>query len=61
MMRELRATSRMLVQHRDLWQRWSPATAQSALQEMRALADFVDELRALTLQPSVRPFDLESN
>ena len=61
LMRELRATCRTLGQQHTLWHHWSPATAQSALLELQALTDFVDELRALMLQPSVRPFDLESN
>jgi hypothetical protein len=61
LMRELRATCRTLGQQRTLWHHWSPATAQSALLEVRALTDFVDELRARALQPAVRPFDLESN
>ena len=61
LMRELRATCRTLGQQPTRWHHWTPATAQSALQELRVLTDFVDELRARALQPAVRPFDLESN
>jgi hypothetical protein len=49
LMRDLRATARMLEQNREHWRKWSPAAAQSALQELRDLTEFVDELRARAL------------
>ena len=62
LMRELRAASRMLAQRRDVWQRWPPATARLALQEVQPLTDFIDGLRARALGSSSKPpRDLEAN
>ncbi|MDI1250583.1 MAG: hypothetical protein PSV13_17105 [Lacunisphaera sp.] len=61
LMRDLRATCRMLGQNRDLWRHWSPAAAQSALQELRDLPDFVDELRARALGRVFVPRDPQAN
>jgi hypothetical protein len=49
LMRELRAASRSLARERHLWQHWSPAATQLALQELRPLAEFVDAMRASAL------------
>lgn len=46
LMRELRAASRSLARERHLWQHWSPAAAQLALQELRPLTEFTDAVRA---------------
>jgi hypothetical protein len=62
LMRELRATSRMLGQHRGLWRSWPPAAAHSALQEVQPLTDFVDAVRARALgYSSVPPRDPQAN
>jgi len=61
LMRELRAAGRMLGHQPGFGWHWSPATAQLALEELRPLADFIDELRARALQPSIHSVDLESN
>jgi hypothetical protein len=55
LMRELRATGRMLDQQRDLWGRWPPTTAQLALQELEPLAEFIDALRARALEEAAPP------
>ncbi len=46
LMRELRAASRSLARERHLWQHWSPAAAQLALQELRPMTEFIDAVRA---------------
>jgi hypothetical protein len=51
-MRELRAVDRLLDRHHATWSGWSPGTAQFALQELRAVTEFVDTLRARTLEPA---------
>jgi hypothetical protein len=62
LMRELRAGDRMLDRHRAAWRKWSPGAAQLALQELRAVADFVDAMRARALEPtSPRPHDIAAN
>ena len=62
LMRELRAGDRMLDRHRAAWREWSPGAAQLALQELGAVTDFVDSLRARALEPSSpRPHDIETN
>ena len=62
LMRELRAGDRFLDRHRAAWRQWSPTAAQFALQELRAVTDFVDTLRARTLEPPApRPHDIEAN
>jgi hypothetical protein len=62
LMRELRAGDRMLDRHRAAWCEWSPAAAQMALQELRAVTDFVDTLRARALESArPRPHDIEAN
>ncbi|MBM3855408.1 MAG: hypothetical protein FJ399_20015 [Verrucomicrobia bacterium] len=62
LMRELRADDRMLDRHRAAWREWSPGAAQLALQELRAVTDFVDAMRARALEPtSPRPHDIEAN
>jgi hypothetical protein len=62
LMRELRAAGRSLVRERKIWQHWSPLAAQLALQELRALTDFIDVIRARALTASAkRPADLASN
>ena len=62
LMRELRATSRSLARERNLWQHWSPAAAQLALQELRPLTEFIDEVRARALTGNARPpRDLTAN
>ncbi len=62
LMRELRACDRVLDRHRAAWRQWSPSTAQFALQELRAVTDFVDTLRARALKPPApRPHDIEAN
>jgi hypothetical protein len=60
-MRELRAGDRLLDRHRAAWREWSPEAAQFALQELRAVTDFVDTLRTRVLRRSSRPLDLKSN
>jgi hypothetical protein len=61
-MRELRAGDRMLDRHRAAWREWSPGAAKLALQELRAITDFVDTMRARALEPtSPRPQDIEAN
>ncbi len=57
LMRELRAGDRFLDRHRAAWRQWSPTAAQFALQELRAVTDFVDTLRARALEPPVCPRD----
>ena len=62
LMRELRAGDRFLDQHRAAWRQWTPSAAQFALQELRAVTDFVDTLRARALEPPApRPHDIEAN
>jgi hypothetical protein len=62
LLRELRAGDRMLDRHRAAWREWSPGAAKLALQELRAITDFVDTLRARTLEPAtLRPHDIEAN
>ncbi len=46
LMRELRATTRLLERQRHLWRRWPPSTAELALQELQSVTEFVDRLRA---------------
>jgi hypothetical protein len=61
-MRELRACDRVLDRHRAAWRQWSPSAAQFALQELRAVTDFVDTLRTRALKPPApRPHDIEAN
>jgi hypothetical protein len=55
LMRELRASGRMLGQQRDLWRRWPPSAAQLALQELEPLAEFIDALRARALEEAAPP------
>jgi len=62
LMRELRAGDRFLDRNRAAWRQWSPSAAQFALQEIRAVTDFVDTLRARALEPPApRPHDIEAN
>jgi hypothetical protein len=62
LLRELRAGDRMLDRHRAAWREWSPGAAKLALQELRAITDFVDTMRARALEPtSPRPHDIEAN
>jgi hypothetical protein len=62
LMRELRAGDRFLDRHRGAWRQWTPSAAQLALQELRALTDFVDTLRDRALEPHTpRPHDIEAN
>jgi hypothetical protein len=62
LMRELRAGDRMLDRHRAAWRQWSPEAAKMALQELRAVTDFVDTMRARALEPATsRPHDIEAN
>jgi len=61
MMRELRAICRVVVEHRNLSRSWSPATARSALEEIQALTDFIDAVRARALGCSSLPRDLQAN
>jgi hypothetical protein len=62
LMRELRACDRMLDRHRAAWREWSPEAAKLALQELRAITDFVDTMRARALEPAtLRPHDIEAN
>jgi hypothetical protein len=62
LLRELRAGDRMLDRHRVAWREWSPGAAKLALQELRAITDFVDTMRARALEPtSPRPQDIEAN
>jgi hypothetical protein len=61
-MRELRASDRILDRHRAAWHEWSPGAAKMALQELRAVTDFVDSMRARALEPvPSRPHDIEAN
>jgi hypothetical protein len=61
-MRELRASDRLLERHRTAWRQWSPGAAQLALQELRAVTDFVDTMRARALGASApRPYDIAAN
>jgi len=61
-MRELRATGRSIARERELWSKWSPNTAQFALREFRHLVDFVDVLRARSLDGiATPPRDISSN
>jgi hypothetical protein len=55
LMRELRASDRLLERHRTAWGQWTPRAAQFALQELCAVTDFVDTLRARALQSPVCP------
>lgn len=59
-MRELRATARFLDQRRSDWRGWSPSTSRLALDELKPLADFMDELRARAIR-APRPADLTDN
>jgi hypothetical protein len=62
LMRELRAGDRLIERHRAAWREWSPGAAKMALQELRAVTDFVDAMRARALEPtSPRPHDIEAN
>ncbi|MFI5335720.1 MAG: hypothetical protein ACHQ5A_02990 [Opitutales bacterium] len=61
MMRELRATCRVVAEHRNLCRSWSPATARSALEEILPLTDFIDAVRARALGCSSLPRDLQAN
>lgn len=62
LMRELRAGDRIIDRHRAVWRHWTPSAAQFALQELRAVTDFVDTLRARALEPPApRPHDIEAN
>ena len=62
LMRELRACDRVLDRHRAAWRQWTPSAAQFALQELGAVTDFVDTLRARALEPPApRPQDIEAN
>ena len=62
LMRELRAASRVVVQHRNLCRSWSPATASSALEEIKPLTEFVDAVRARALGgSSPPPRDIQAN
>ncbi len=62
LMREMRACDRILDRHRVVWREWSPGAAQFALEEFRAVADFLDTMRARALEPSApRPSDFEAN
>jgi hypothetical protein len=61
-MRELRASDRFLDRHRAAWRQWSPEAAKMALQELRAVTDFVDTMRARALEPTTpRPHDIQAN
>lgn len=60
MMRELRATCRVVTQHRNLCRSWSPGTARSALEEIQPLTDFIDAVRALG-SSSPPPRDIQTN
>jgi hypothetical protein len=57
LMRELRAGDRFLDRHCAAWRQWTPSAAQFALQELRAVTDFVDTMRARALEPPVCPRD----
>ncbi len=62
LMRELRVGDRILDRHRAAWRQWTPSAAQFALQELRAVTDFVDTMRARALEPPApRPHDIEAN
>jgi hypothetical protein len=61
LMRELRAGDRMLDRHRAAWREWSPGAAELALQELRAVTDFVDTMRARAFAPPVCPRDPSLN
>jgi len=62
LMRELRAGDRFLARHRAAWRQWTPSAAQLALQELWAVTDFVDTMRARALEPPApRPRDIEAN
>jgi hypothetical protein len=61
MMRELRAGDRFLDRHRAAWREWSPGAAELALQELRAVTDFVDTMRARAFAPPVCPRDPSLN
>ncbi len=59
---ELRAGDRFLDRHHAAWRQWTPSAAQFALQELRAVTDFVDTLRARALEPPApKPHDIEAN
>jgi hypothetical protein len=61
-MRELRAVGRSLARERQSWRRWSPSAAQLALEELRSITDFVDEVRSHALAASTPiPRDLSVN
>jgi hypothetical protein len=62
MMRELRAVGRSLARERHAWRRWSPGAAQLALEELRSITGFVDEVRSRALAGSTPiPRDLSAN
>ncbi len=59
-MRELRATDRLLANRARLWGTWTTAAAQAALRDLPHFVQFVDRLRAASLQPS-QPADPSRN
>ena len=62
LMRELRAGDRMLDRRRAAWREWSPRAAKLALQELRAVTDFVETMRTRALESAtLRPHDIEAN
>ena len=62
LLRDLRTACRALDQRDAVWRRWSPASSRLALAEMKALADFVDHLRARALSAaSAAPRDIQAN
>ena len=62
LMRELRAVGRSLARERHSWRRWSPGAAQLALEELRSITGFVDEVRSRALASSTPiPRDLSVN
>ena len=52
LMRELRAVGRSLARERHSWRRWSPGAAQLALEELRSITGFVDDVRVRALAAS---------
>ena len=52
LMRELRAVGRSLARERHSWRRWSPGAARLALEELRSITGFVDDVRARALAAS---------
>lgn len=64
LMRELRAAARKCGQTKRIWQSWPPGGKRLAMEELRPLVEFIDQLRrrsGLRLGRSVPPLDPSAN